>query len=188
MFENWWIVLCNVGTGGGFSPPYTCFFGKIFNLYTIAIALPVLRSDSIHVCNEGYTTESTTFESIGVRSVTCMIWERDHEMQLAAVKTEPFRHFSWIVVFLWMCIGGCQLFVMIHPLYNVMIRTPAKETKVPITFAIAQGFCISRTSGLYSVAVSTIPENFTGDWASGFPTSVQLQSQMWRRLLYWPLM
>jgi len=77
-------------------------------------------------------------------------------MQLAIVKAEPFCQFSCIVVFLWM---WCFLWYIPCIMSRLWHLPFAKETKVPITSVIPRGFCVWRTSSLYSVTVSTIPEN-----------------------------
>lgn len=74
----------------------------------------------------------------------------DHVTQHKTVRSEPFNQLSLIAALSrWTWIRGRHKFLTMGPLYSVMVITPAKEIKVPRTFAIPRGFRRSRTSNLH---------------------------------------
>lgn len=91
----------------------------------------------------------------GVEILTCIMYHMDHVMQLETVRMEPLNQFSWIeAAFPWIWTRGCHTFLIIGPLYSVIVVTPAKDAKVPRTFANPRGCRISTTSNLHSIQIS----------------------------------
>lgn len=73
----------------------------------------------------------------------------DHVKQLTTASIGPIIQFSWTYLVLIMWIGALFQLPTSGPLYKVVIITPAKDIKVPRTFAIPRGFLISTVSNLY---------------------------------------
>jgi len=80
------------------------------------------------------------------------MYQMDNVTQHVTVRIEPFNPVSLIgALFGWIWISGPHKFLIVGPLYSVMVVTPAKDIKVPSTFAMPRGFWKSTTSNLHLV-------------------------------------
>lgn len=84
----------------------------------------------------------------------------DHVTQHETVRSEPFNSLALaeLSLFGWILIRGRHKLLIIGPLYSVMVITPAKDVKVPSTFAIPWGFRRSRTSNPKATAIMKVRE------------------------------